>query len=425
MILTLLNSLLSPAHAFCGTFVGGAGSDIYNQYSQAAIVRYGNQTTLTIQNDVQGEFTDFAMVIPVPSVLPEDAIHVIEPTVFDGLDSYSQPRLVRYECSDFEYELENDFATAEEDAGGYSDTGYGGVSVEAQYIVGEYDIIILSATESDNLFDWLNDNGYQLPGQSIPMLEQYINAGSFFLAAKVSETAGIQSGDVLSPLQFQYESEAFGLPIRIGTLNSKEAQDLVLYVINEYWQGEAKIANYPEFTVEDECMWESQGEEFGQFYADTFTRGYEAQDDGTFIVEYSWGGGGCDPCTGDPPSGDDLISLGVNEESIHYSDYYFTRLHMRYTPEEADEDLMLYHSNLTTTSQIRYIEYEEFLEDRFPVCGEGMVDNPGSCESFNTFEGDRELIKASACGGCSAGGAEGLLGIWFMGSLVGLRRRKD
>ena len=423
MIFTLISGLLNPAHGFCGTFVGGAGSDIYNKYSQAAIVRNANQTTLTIQNDVQGEFSNFAMVIPVPSVLPEEAINVIDPVVFDSLDSYSQPRLVRYECSDFEYQYENDFGVAEDAAPGM-DTGYAGVSVEAQYIVGEYEIIILSATESENLFSWLNDNDYQLPGQSIPMLEQYIAGGSYFLAAKVSESAGIAAGDLLSPLQFKYETEAFGLPIRIGTLNSKDAQDLVLYVINDYGLGEAKISNYPEFTVEDECLWETQGEEFGQFYADKFTTGYEAQNEGTYIVEYSWGGGGCDPCTGDPPSGNDLISLGVDEDSIYYSDYYFTRLHMRYTPEEADEDLMLYHSNLTEFSQIRYIEHESFLEDRFPVCGEGMIENPGSCESFNTYEGDRDVNTTTGCGGCSAGGMEGVLGVWFMGTLAALRRRE-
>ena len=81
MIFTLISGLLNPAHGFCGTFVGGAGSDIYNKYSQAAIVRNANQTTLTIQNDVQGEFSNFAMVIPVPSVLPEEAINVIDPVV--------------------------------------------------------------------------------------------------------------------------------------------------------------------------------------------------------------------------------------------------------------------------------------------------------------------------------------------------------
>ena len=38
-----------------------------------------------------------------------------------------------------------------------------GVTVEAQYTVGEYDIAILSATESNGLETWLQQNGYRIP----------------------------------------------------------------------------------------------------------------------------------------------------------------------------------------------------------------------------------------------------------------------
>ena len=42
---------------------------------------------------------------------------------------------------------------------------------------------------------------------------------------------------------------------------------------------------------------------------------------------------------------------------------------MRYTPAEADEDLVLYHTNILDQSQIRYIEYLYELEDRFLSAG--------------------------------------------------------
>lgn len=434
-----LFALLSaaPADAFCGTFVGGVGSEFFNSYSQAALVRSGQTTTLTVQNDVSGEFTDFALVMPVTEVLSEDNIKVIDPQVFTNIDSYSMPRLVSYTCEDFEQQADTGWAFDSETDSPPSEPS---VSVEAQYIVGEYEVVILSATESAGLFDWLNANGYQVPGQSIDLLQEYIDAGQFFLAAKVAASAGVQSGDMLSPLQLRYESLAFALPIRIGTLNSKEAQDLVLYVINDYAQGAAGIANYSEFTVEDECMWESQGEELGQYYAEQFRLGYEAENEGAYITEYAWGGGGCDPCTGDPPSGDDLISLGVDEERIHYSDYFFTRLHMRYTPTEADEDLMLYHTNILDQSQIRYIEYVYELEDRFPVCGEGMVDDPGSCDAENEpgddlgtpdvdSDGDEPSsaqndLESKGCGGgCSSGGSVAFLG-WLSAAIFGVSRRR-
>ena len=38
-----------------------------------------------------------------------------------------------------------------------------GVKIEAKYLVGEYDILILSAKESSGLKTWLDENGYKIP----------------------------------------------------------------------------------------------------------------------------------------------------------------------------------------------------------------------------------------------------------------------
>ena len=40
-----------------------------------------------------------------------------------------------------------------------------GVKIEAEYSVGEYDIVILAAKQSDGLETWLARTGYQHPGQ--------------------------------------------------------------------------------------------------------------------------------------------------------------------------------------------------------------------------------------------------------------------
>ena len=439
-MLTLLLTQLSlqPASAFCGTYVGGVGAEFYNNYSQLAVVRDNNQTTLTIVNDVEGNFDTFALVIPVPEVIPEDKVKVLEPELFDRLDAYSQPRLVTYTCEDFEERWDTglDFDSGSDVPESGSDPE--DVNVEALYIVGEFEIVILSATQSNSLFTWLNDNGYQVPGQSQDLLQQYIDGGSYFLAAKVAADAGVESGDKLSPLQFAYTSDAFQIPIRIGTLNAKEAQDLVVYAVSDYQNGRVGISNsvYSEFSVEDECMWDPvDGQNFGDYYAEQFTNGYEETDSGAWTVEYAWGGGGCDPCSGTPPDASDLIALGVNEDLVYYSDYFFTRLHARYTPAQATEELMLYQSNLTEQMQYRFIEYKYELEDRFPICGEGMANEPGSCDGEegsnpSNDNGPTEPDGYSAadsgntgCGGCSSGG--GLtLGAWLMG-LCGLRRRSQ
>ena len=49
-----------------------------------------------------------------------------------------------------------------------------GVTIEAQYAVGEYDILILGAKESTGLKDWLLDNGYKIPESAHEVLDPYI-----------------------------------------------------------------------------------------------------------------------------------------------------------------------------------------------------------------------------------------------------------
>ena len=433
-ILSLL-SFVPTADAFCGTYVGGVGSEFYNEYSQLAVVRDGTLTTLTIVNDVQGDNVDsFALVIPIPEVIPEDKINVLEPELFDRLDAYSQPRLVSYDCEDFEEDT-GGWLDSSTDSGAFPENEENEVNVEALYIVGEFEIVILSAQESSGLFTWLNDNGYQVPGQAVDLLQEYIDGGSYFLAAKVSSEAELASGDKLSPLQFAYTSSVFQIPIRIGTLNSKEAQDLVIYSVSSYEQGRLGISNYPEFSIEDECMWDPEnGETFGEYYTKQFKDAYEQVERAAWTAEYAWGGGGCDPCSGTPPDGSDLVALGLNEDYVHTSDYFFTRLHARYTPAQATQELMLYPSGTLDNDQYRFIEYKHELEDRYPVCGTGMVEDPGTCDDTDTpddtdntnesEENDLNTQDNTGCGsGCSASGSLAF-SAWFLG-LWGVWRRKE
>src|SRR4029078_6938427 len=59
------------------------------------------------------------------------------------------------------------------------------VTIEAQYTVGEYDILILGAKESNGLETWLKENGYKLPRGASAALAPYIRQGLKFFAANV------------------------------------------------------------------------------------------------------------------------------------------------------------------------------------------------------------------------------------------------
>src|SRR5215212_3288951 len=96
LVLLLLVLSVPRASAFCGFYVAKADAKLFNKASQVCLVRNGTHTVLTMANDFQGDPKEFAVVIPVPTFIERDQIHVGDKAVIDHLDAYSAPRLVEY-----------------------------------------------------------------------------------------------------------------------------------------------------------------------------------------------------------------------------------------------------------------------------------------------------------------------------------------
>src|SRR5580765_5381089 len=163
---------------FCGFYVAKADTKLFNKASQVVLVRDGDRTVLTMANDFRGDPKEFAVVVPVPTVLQKDQIHVGEKALVEHLDAYSAPRLVEYfdedPCRPAMYEAR---ALPMSAAGGVTAGRAGtqledslGVKIEARYTVGEYDILILSALQSGGLETWLKENGYRIPAGASSVL---------------------------------------------------------------------------------------------------------------------------------------------------------------------------------------------------------------------------------------------------------------
>lgn len=419
-MLTLL--ALSPAaYAFCGTYVGGPDDTLVNHASRVILAREGEHTVLTVAMDYEGSPSEFALLLPVPTVLQAEDVTTIDPWLVDAMDEWTTPRVSAYTCADVTGEVHQPgnigcavdnglVSRSTNDSGSVNDSG--GVTVESSFSVAGYDIVVLSAEESQGLTGWLDDNGYALPPGGDDVLQEYIDGGSYFLAARVSIDLSAEQPDGptwLPPLQFAYDSPVFGLPIRIGTISADGDQEVLVYVLGDSYVG---ISNYPERTVEDECMWQDGGGGFTEFYEDQLDGAF-AEGAG-WLAEYNWSlTQNCDPCTGVGGfSPEQLLVLG--RENYHG---FVSRLRLRYAPEEALQDVVLYETNqgeeYANGEQIRYIQYLEELESTFPVCGEGFVADPGTCAT-----GKAEVGCAVPVGTSSAGGAGVLLAI------AALRRRR-
>ncbi|MDG1969891.1 MAG: DUF2330 domain-containing protein [Paracoccaceae bacterium] len=176
-MMVLTAGVLSPAAAFCGFYVAKADTDLFKSASKVVYMRDENRSVITMVSDYEGSPAEFAMVVPTPSVLSENQINITTNALVDHLDAYTAPRLVEYfdenPCRPIMRERMVAMSTME-DGGPASGDKSLGVTIEASYTVGEYDIQILSATQSDGLTTWLTGNGYQLPDGADRALGQYI-----------------------------------------------------------------------------------------------------------------------------------------------------------------------------------------------------------------------------------------------------------
>ncbi|MBV8185934.1 MAG: DUF2330 domain-containing protein [Alphaproteobacteria bacterium] len=383
-VLALLALLVAPlqAQAFCGFYVGKADSSLFNESSQIILARDGQRTTISMRNDYRGEPTEFALVVPVPVVLKKNDVKVLDQKIFEHLDSYTAPRLVEYRDDDPCVERIPPPPPAPVAAVARAGTAVAPlVKVEAFFTVGEYDIVILSAQESDALETWLTRNGYNIPKGASAALRPYVRQGMKFFVAKVNLKEHAKGGtQFLSPLQFSFDSEKFMLPMRLGMLNAKGPQDLIVYTLTR--SGRVEASNYRTVKMPTDValpVYVRDQAIFKNFYKTMFVRLAKADNYRTVFTEYAWDSSWCDPCAAPPPTDNEIAAAGAGwiadgrGARVRNASVIVTRLHLRYTPESFPEDLMLQETGDRDNFQARYIL-------RHPWSG-----SPLQCEAAATY----------------------------------------
>jgi hypothetical protein len=349
LLLIALSALFAPtrAAAFCGFYVAGADSSLYANATMVVLMRVGTQTVLSMQNNYQGPPDAFALVIPVPTVLTQDQVKILPKDVFTHVDALGAPRLVEYWETDpcrppFQGFANAGAASAPVSASAASPS----VTVEATFTVGEYDVVILGANDSSALETWLHDNQYNVPNGASTVLQPYVAAGTKFFVAKVDPTrvTFVNGQAALSPLRFNYESQDFSLPVRLGLLNSQGTQDLIVNILAS---SRYEVANHPNVTIPTNIRVQNDVRNgLGSFYESLFSKLTQSQPTAV-VTEYAWSSGSCDPCPTPPLSPGDLATLGADVTqsdgsgpSNGYVNFTLTRLHYRYTKDTLGDDLV-------------------------------------------------------------------------------------
>jgi len=361
----------ATVRGFCGFYVAKADTKIFNEASQVVLVRDGDRTVMTMVNDYKGDVKDFAVVIPVPTFLQKEQIHVGDKAIVDHVDAYSAPRLVEYfdsnPCQRYRFEEMRLPAASAGNAKMAQDAQAArslGVTIEAKYTVGEYDILILSAEQSNGLETWLRTNGYRIPVGASAVLGSYIRQNMRFFVARVNISEQTKLGfNYLRPLQVAYESPKFMLPIRLGTVNASGPQELFIYALTR--KGRVETTNYRTVKLPSDMElpeYLKNPKEFTSFYKAMFAHQVDQQDRSVLFTEYAWDMRWCDPCAADPLSPQELRQLGVfwqntgtDYRQVAAPDVFITRLHVRYDRAHFPEDLVFQETADRANFQGRYV----------------------------------------------------------------------
>ncbi len=366
-------SAATTASAFCGFYVAKADTSLFNRASQVVLVRDGERTVITMANDFEGEVKDFAVVIPVPTMIERGQINVGDRAVIEHLDAYTAPRLVEYHDPDpcqaywrLEEMAGSDAAMPASEKELRKSARSRGVTIDARYTVGEYDILILSAKQSGGLITWLNENGYKIPRGAKRVVDSYLKQDMRFFVAKVNLEEQARLGyQYLRPIQVAYESNKFMLPIRLGTLNAKGKQELYVYALTR--TGRVEATNYRTVKMPSNVeIPEFVDGEFADFYRAMFDGQTRKENERAVFLEYAWDMAWCDPCAADPLSRKELKSLGVfwlgddrgnRKPTVQplAQNVFVTRLHVRYDAEHFPEDLMFQETGDRQNFQGRYV----------------------------------------------------------------------
>lgn len=361
----------SNVAAFCGFYVASADGALTNQASRVVFVRDRQNSTITMLSDYQGSASEFAMIVPTPYVLKREQVRTVDVQTVDHLSAYSAPRLTEYfdddPCNPAMTEsvvVEDSIVSGAGRAARierYRGAAALGVTIKEEYAVGDYDIQILAAEQSDGLLTYLTGEGYKVPEGAGPVLQSYITMKMKFFVAKVNLSRhSATKAQELPPLQISFKSRDFMLPIQLGKLNGGASQDLLLMTLTR--TGQVRIANYGmERLPTDAQVPVFVKQLFPDFYRRLFDR---AVGKSGVALEYAWDMAFCDPCAAAPMTNQELQALGVSwlkGGDNAGQDVFVTRLHVRYSQETMPEDLMLSETRDKSNFQGRYFVRNPFV----------------------------------------------------------------
>ncbi len=204
------------------------------------------QSTLYDQIQYAGSPTSFAWVLPIHGTVD---VGLSADVLFDSIDSLTATQIVPPQpncppppnCGQFAVPGGGAFAAA--DAG-----ALGTVTVTKAENVGPYATVQLHSTDSSALDNWLTQNGFNIPSDVVPVINQYVSEGFDFLAMKLLPNQGVQA---MRPVRVTTQGGSLSLPLRMAAVGTGATVGITIWVVSD---GRYEPSNFPFFHIDDSAL---------------------------------------------------------------------------------------------------------------------------------------------------------------------------
>ena len=206
------------------------------------------QTTLYDQIEYAGSPSSFAWVLPIHGTV---AVGLSADVLFDSIDELTATQIVAPSgCPGPPSSCQSGSKSGAASLAGEDSAG-GTVTVTKQQNVGPYDTVQLHATDSSALNAWLTANGFSIPAEVKPVIDEYVKEGFDFLAMKLLPDQGVQA---MRPVRVTTPGASFSLPLRMAAVGTGAAVGITIWVVSD---GRYEPQNFPFFHIEDpELVWD-------------------------------------------------------------------------------------------------------------------------------------------------------------------------
>lgn len=233
-------ALESDASACGGCFIPTENPTVVTDHRMLLSVSK-DQSTLYDQIKYAGNPSSFAWVLPISGTVE---VGLSADIVFQAIDGMTQTQITPppQNCPPPPDCGFRGSATSAPNAGAEDSAG-GGVTVTKREVVGPYETVQLKATDPGSLAKWLSMNGFNVPPDVQPVVDQYVNEKYDFLALKLVPGKTVQD---MRPVRVTTKGASSVLPLRMVAAGTGATVGIGLFVVAE---GRYETQNFPSFVI--------------------------------------------------------------------------------------------------------------------------------------------------------------------------------